>query len=63
MIVTLEPKRAYIDANSTPTAPEPITTRDFGTSGELEHRGRGQDRLLVDVHARAATAASSPSRR
>ncbi len=31
-IVTLEPKRAYIDANSTPTAPEPMTTSDFGTS-------------------------------
>ena len=32
MIVTLEPKRAYMEANSTPTAPEPITTSDFGTS-------------------------------
>ena len=32
MIVTLAPKRACIEANSTPTAPEPITTSDFGTS-------------------------------
>ncbi len=32
MIVTFDPKRAYIEANSTPTAPEPITSSDFGTS-------------------------------
>ena len=32
MIVTRAPKRACIEANSTPTAPEPITTSDFGTS-------------------------------
>ena len=32
MIVTFEPNRAYIEANSTPTAPEPITRSDLGTS-------------------------------
>ena len=30
--VTLEPKEAYIDANSTPTAPAPRTTSDSGTA-------------------------------
>ena len=41
-IVTFAPKRAYIEANSTPTAPEPMTTSDFGTSAsssiEVEDR-------------------------
>ena len=32
MTVVFEPKRANIEANSTPTAPEPMTSRDFGTS-------------------------------
>ena len=32
MIVTSLPKRRKIDANSTPTAPLPMMTSDFGTS-------------------------------
>ena len=32
MIVTSLPKRRKIDANSTPTAPLPMMTIDFGTS-------------------------------
>ena len=31
-IVTSAPKLLKIDANSTPTAPDPITTSDFGIS-------------------------------
>ena len=30
--VVFEPKRENIEANSTPTAPDPITMSDFGTS-------------------------------
>ena len=44
-IVALEPNRANIDANSTPTAPEPITTSDFGTS--VSSRIESDDRIVL----------------
>ena len=51
--MTFEPKRANMDANSTPTAPEPITRSDFGTSVSSSI-GRGQDRLVVDLEPGSA---------
>ena len=44
-IVALEPNRANIDANSTPTAPEPITRSDFGTS--VSSRIESEDRIVL----------------
>ena len=50
-IVTLAPKRACMEANSTPTAPEPITTSDFGTSVSSSIEVEDRTDLVVDVHA------------
>ncbi len=35
MMVTSAPKLLKTDANSTPTAPDPITTSDFGIAGSV----------------------------
>ena len=54
-IVTSAPKLLKIDANSTPTAPEPITTSDFGISVDLQNLVVRQNRvvrLVARQHAR-----------
>ena len=43
--VVFEPKRANIEANSTPTAPEPMTSRDFGTS--VSSRIESDERIVL----------------
>ena len=50
-IVTSLPKRRKIEANSTPTAPLPMITIDFGTSRRLIASSLVMIRLLVDFDA------------
>ena len=44
MIVTFDPKRANMEANSTPTAPEPMTMSDLGIS--VTSRIESDDRIV-----------------
>ena len=50
--VTSEPSRRQTEPSSSPITPAPTTISLFGAALRLKRAGRGNDRLLVDLHPR-----------
>ena len=50
--VTSAPSRRQTEPSSRPMTPAPTTSSRFGTAGERQRAGRGDDALLVDLDAR-----------
>ena len=50
-MLTSEPKRLNMDANSTPTAPAPMIISDFGTAVQVQDLDVGEDEFGVGLQA------------